>query len=104
MSVKAWRIDKGDNVAVAVANVQAGQPVYCGDVMVEAKDNIATGHKIALEDIPEGGAIHKYGVCIGVASVRIARGSHVHTHNVRDITGLLCEAHKDEYMARVGEA
>jgi altronate hydrolase len=57
----------GDNVGVLTAD----------------RPGIARGHKVALVDIEPGTQIRKYGQSIGVASVRIGAGSHVHTHNVR---------------------
>lgn len=41
------------------------------------------GHKVALRDIRVGEPVIKYGLVIGHASVDIARGAHVHVHNVR---------------------
>src|SRR5690606_29711549 len=52
-------------------------------VLTSDRPGIARGHKVALVDIEPGTQIRKYGQSIGVASVRIGAGSHVHTHNVR---------------------
>lgn len=46
-------------------------------------DAIPLGHKIALVDIAEGDTIIKYGHDIGRAVANIAKGSHVHVHNVK---------------------
>jgi hypothetical protein len=43
---------------------------------------IALGHKVALVDLAPGDAIVKYGEAIGVASAPIAKGNHVHVHNL----------------------
>ena len=40
------------------------------------------GHKVAAADIACGGAIVKYGEVVGRATQEIARGDHVHVHNV----------------------
>jgi len=40
------------------------------------------GHKFALEDIEKGEAVIKYGEPIGQSTEKIARGEHVHVHNV----------------------
>ena len=45
--------------------------------------NIDDGHKYALRDIKQGENIIKYGSPIGHATCDIARGEHVHTHNVK---------------------
>jgi len=47
---------------------------------VEVRDN---GHKYALKPIKAGEHIIKYGMPIGHATVDIAAGEHVHTHNVK---------------------
>ena len=44
------------------------------------------GHKIAVMDIEKGEAIIKYGVKIGVATIDIQIGEHVHIHNVDEVS------------------
>lgn len=61
------KIHERDNVAV-----QIGEG---GDV--------PAGHKVALEDIPQGGPVIKYGEVIGRASRDIEKGEWVHSHNLR---------------------
>ena len=46
---------------------------------VEVREN---GHKYALRDIAAGEDIVKYGMPIGHATAAIAKGEHVHVHNV----------------------
>ncbi len=54
---------------------------------INPKDNVAvdlgTGAKYALTDIAAGGDVIKYGMPIGAAKADIARGSHVHTQNLK---------------------
>ena len=45
--------------------------------------NLKNGHKYALRDIKQGENIIKYGNPIGHATCDIAKGDHVHTHNVK---------------------
>lgn len=45
--------------------------------------NLSDGHKYALRDIKSGENIIKYGNPIGHATCDIAKGEHVHTHNVK---------------------
>lgn len=45
--------------------------------------NLEDGHKYALRDIEKGENIIKYGFPIGHATENIAKGSHVHSHNVK---------------------
>ena len=56
-------------------------------VKINDKDTVgvdlATGHKVALADMSQGTDVIKYGFPIGVATCDIAKGEHVHTHNVK---------------------
>jgi altronate hydrolase len=47
-----------------------------------ASEAVPAGHKLALTDIPAGGAVIKYGRTIGLAKGTIAAGSWVHGHNL----------------------
>ena len=69
-----------DDVAIAVEDLTPGLPV--DGLGVPALDVIPTGHKVARHDIAAGGLVRKYGQIIGRASVDIAAGRHVHTHNL----------------------
>ena len=55
-------------------------------LQIHQADNVAvdtdTGHKTALCDIPAGADVIKYGFPIGCATADIAKGEHVHTHNM----------------------
>ncbi|MFN3619562.1 UxaA family hydrolase [Sphingorhabdus sp.] len=68
-----------DNVAVAIADLSAGEKLHDGWVVAEA---ISAGHKIALRPIKCGEGVIKLGQPIGVATQAIAAGSHVHSHNL----------------------
>ncbi len=52
-------------------------------VTLEGKGEIPAGHKFALQDIPKGAYVVKYGEIIGRASQDIKTGEWVHTHNVQ---------------------
>lgn len=75
-----------DNVATAVEDIESGDEVAAilgnSSTSLRATEAIPFGFKIALEDIPEGETIKKYGELIGKASMRIASGSQVHVHNL----------------------
>lgn len=78
-----------DNVATAIEEVQAGDQVRvsrAGEARtVAAIEGIPFGFKIALEEIPPGGTIRKYGEIIGKASREIHRGALVHIHNLEGV-------------------
>ncbi len=78
-----------DDVGVAVVDLQPGSEV--GAVTLEGQhvgtiqvvDVVPLGHKIAMRDLPEGKGVIEYGRAIGKAIQAVARGAHVHTHNLR---------------------
>lgn len=73
-----------DNVATALAALPEGGEVHVGGVpaAVSLRAAIPMGHKFALCDFPAGAPVIKYGQAVGVATRAIARGEHVHVHNV----------------------
>ena len=75
-----------DNVATAVEEIQAGEdvaiPMVGRALAVRAAEAIPFGFKIALQEIPRGEIIRKYGETIGLASVPIPKGAMVHIHNL----------------------
>jgi len=79
LSVKVRDID---NVAIVVAakGARAGQALADGTVLAE---NVPMGHKVALADIPAGGAVVRYGEVIGHAVRPLARGVCVTETDVR---------------------
>jgi len=81
-SPAALQLGAADNVAVARRALEAGTRLVVGDHAVLLRDAIASGHKVALTPIARGGVVLKYGQSIGVATIDIAPGDHVHVHNV----------------------
>lgn len=89
---KAICMDKSDNVAIVTEAIFKGDFVSysnqaIGECNLQACDNITIYHKIAIKDIKKGESIYKYGEKIGIASVCIRVGEHVHVHNVSDFHG-----------------
>ena len=80
-----------DDVGVAVADLKKGD--NAGAVTLEGKaagsvklrDKVPLGHKVALRDLPKDKAVIKYGREIGKAVQAIAKGAHVHTHNLKTL-------------------
>src|SRR5690349_19228323 len=72
-----------DNVAVAARPIPKGAEVTIGGRVIEVREPIALGHKLALVDVAEGEPVRKYGQIIGFASKPIAQGAWVHVHNLK---------------------
>ena len=65
------RIIPKDNVAVALSAVEKGAVLTVDGITVTALSDIPAGHKIALQNIPKGQRIYKYGASIGEAACDI---------------------------------
>ena len=76
---KSIRIHPLDNVAVALTDLRAGETV----AGITLREDVPAGHKVALAPLHPGDKIIKYGCPIGHATVEVAPGSWLHTHNVR---------------------
>ena len=81
-----------DNVAVALRTLKPGEELPLPDVDTPPENQatiqlvitgrVMKGHKVALTPIKKGGRVMKYNQLIGIASVDINAGEHVHTHNL----------------------
>ncbi|MBI3970968.1 MAG: UxaA family hydrolase [Chloroflexi bacterium] len=87
-------INPKDNVATALVDLAPGTRVALdvrdgdkGETALEVRAAVPFGHKIALAAIPKGQPVVKYGEVIGLATVDIAPGDHVHVHNVESQRG-----------------
>jgi altronate dehydratase small subunit len=83
---KAIVINEKDNVATAIVPLKEGTTVTVDfqgrKEKVKLRSPIPMGHKFALQEIPLGSDVIKYGEPIGRTTAPIARGEHVHVHNV----------------------
>jgi len=80
-------ISERDNVATALQALEPGSRLEIVDRGVVVKEPVPSGHKIALRAIHAGDAVIKYGSPIGLATMEIPAGAHVHTHNVASTRG-----------------
>lgn len=83
---KAMMYDPGDNIAVALEEIQAGDGILLNDRASDlvAKDAIRVGHKLATTDIKKGAPVKKMGHVMGFAKEDIPAGAYTHVHNVAD--------------------
>jgi altronate dehydratase small subunit len=86
---KAIMMNKDDNVATVLEGIKRGETIAVVSTdnkvikNMEAGEEIAAGHKIAVDSISKEETVLKYGESIGTAADRIDKGMHVHVHNVR---------------------
>src|SRR5438552_13024446 len=78
----ALRLRESDDVAVIKRPIRAGTELFNDSVHLTVGRDIPAGHKIAVQAIPDGAPVHKYGQIIGFAKGNIAAGNHVHTNKL----------------------
>lgn len=95
------KINKDDNVAVALKPIAKGTTVNVAGTDVTSLEDVPQGHKFAIKPIKKGDAVIKYGFRIGYAQADVEVGGWIHTHNLRTALGELLdytynpEGHKD---------
>jgi hypothetical protein len=72
----------GDDVAVAVRDLAAGEHRTSDGRVLATSGPIALGHKVAVRDLAPGDHVVRSGMSIGSATVAVAAGDRVHTHNL----------------------
>lgn len=82
--------DHADNVGVVVVeNLTAGTRMLAvvtadnSSFEIEATADVPIGHKVALRDLQAGDTAIKYGEDIGKFVAPVAKGGHVHVHNLK---------------------
>ncbi|MBA5776276.1 UxaA family hydrolase [Stappia sp. F7233] len=82
--------EHADNVGVVVVEgLKAGTKMLCcvtadnSTFELEAGADVPIGHKIALKDLKSGDTAIKYGEDIGRFVADVAKGGHVHVHNLK---------------------
>jgi (2R)-sulfolactate sulfo-lyase subunit alpha len=81
--------EPGDDVGVAVADLKKGSTA--SSVTLEGKaagsvkllNNVPLGHKVAMRELAKGHPVLKYGRPVGNTVQDIAKGAHVHVHNLK---------------------
>ena len=95
------KINKDDNVAVALKPIAKGTTVDVAGSSVTMLEDIPQGHKFAIKPIKKDDAVIKYGFRIGYAQADVEVGGWIHTHNLKTALGELLdytynpEGHKD---------
>lgn len=72
-----------DNIVVARRDIAAGEQVEIDGESFAIPAAVELGHKLARRAIPADARVLKYGAPIGSMKTAVARGEHVHMHNLR---------------------
>lgn len=84
------KIHSMDNVAVAIANLPAGEVLVVDDLNITLREEIPAGHKFALKDFESGENVIKYGHPIGHTTVSVKQGDWMNERNIQtNLEGLL---------------
>jgi altronate dehydratase small subunit len=71
-----------DNCLIAAARLEAGTQVEIEGERVTLAKTIDLGHKVARGTIGKDEKVLRYGAVIGHVTEAVARGEHLHTHNL----------------------
>jgi SAF domain len=72
-----------DNILVARRDISAGERVELDGESFVIPAAIELGHKLARRALDADTRVLKYGAPIGSMKMAVARGEHVHLHNLR---------------------
>jgi (2R)-sulfolactate sulfo-lyase subunit alpha len=72
-----------DNIVVARRDIVAGERVELDGEAFSMPVAVELGHKLARRAIEANARVLKYGAPIGSMKVGVARGEHVHMHNLK---------------------
>jgi len=71
-----------DNCLIAAARLAAGETVEIEGERVTLAKTIELGHKVARRALAKDEKVLRYGARIGHVNAPVARGEHLHTHNL----------------------
>ncbi|CAM2165016.1 SAF domain-containing protein [Paraburkholderia sacchari] len=71
-----------DNCLIAAARLPAGETLEIEGERVTLATTIDLGHKLARRALAKNEKVLRYGAPIGHVTANVARGEHLHTHNL----------------------
>lgn len=90
MKTKYLKINKADNVAVAIVALKAGETISVDGIDICLNEDIPAGHKFALKDFEQGEDVIKYGYPIGHTCKAQKQGDWMNECNIKtNLSGLL---------------
>jgi altronate hydrolase len=101
------RLHPSDQVVVVTQPTPKGTKLTIDGQLLEVRNDVPAGHKLATTEIAVDTPVFKYGWAIGLACQTIHPGEHVHNHNLRcdhqvDLEALATEIPSPP-VPRVGE-
>ncbi|WP_242202156.1 UxaA family hydrolase [Aestuariivivens insulae] len=83
---KVLKIHDKDNVLVALTNLEKGTQITFENQTYTIQNYIAAKHKFVTETLEEGDKVYMYGVLVGKAKKKIAKGDLISTSNLEHDT------------------
>jgi altronate hydrolase len=80
---KILQVNPGDNVLVALADLNKGDVVEYNGVSYTLEEDIVAKHKFFMQDLQPGDGIMMYGVLVGKAQVPVKKGSRMRVENTK---------------------
>ncbi|CAM2147437.1 protein of unknown function [Pararobbsia alpina] len=71
-----------DNCVIVARDLAEGTTLMLEGASITMPRAIATGHKLARRALSPDEKVVRYGAVIGHATVAVAKGEHLHTHNL----------------------
>jgi altronate dehydratase small subunit len=71
-----------DDCLIAATRLEAGARVLIDGEPVALAQTVELGHKVARRPLANGDTVRRYGAPIGHVIRAVARGEHLHTHNL----------------------
>jgi altronate dehydratase small subunit len=75
-------LSPADNCLIAAARLDAGSEVQIEGERITLVRTIELGHKVARRELAQDDKVLRYGAVIGHVTGAVARGEHLHTHNL----------------------
>ncbi|ABE33034.1 SAF domain protein [Paraburkholderia xenovorans LB400] len=75
-------LSPADNCLIAAARLEGGTQVEIEGERVTLAKTIELGHKVARRELAKDDKVLRYGAVIGHVTEAVARGAHLHTHNL----------------------
>ncbi|PUA28995.1 MAG: altronate hydrolase [Cellvibrio sp. 79] len=72
-----------DNILVCVRQIRAGDAIDIEQETIISPIDIGVGHKVARFALAAGDKVCRYGAPIGSMIETVAKGHHVHMHNMK---------------------
>ncbi|HWI94251.1 MAG TPA: altronate dehydratase family protein [Flavisolibacter sp.] len=83
MSQKVLKVNRNDNVIVALQDLPKGEKVVYNGIEYTVVDDVPAKHKFFENDMKAGDEVIMYGVLVGKAQTDISKGGRMTTSNVK---------------------